>query len=63
MLQIIDLDKYFLVFIDAYKRGLGGVLMQDGHVVCYESLKLNEHEKKYPTHRTWIEGVTILSSW
>ena len=24
--------------------------MQDGHVVCYESQKLNEHEKNYPTH-------------
>ena len=31
------------------KRGLGGVLMQDGQVVCYESWKLNEHEEKYLT--------------
>lgn len=24
--------------------------MQDGHVVCYESQKLNKNEKNYPTH-------------
>jgi len=37
--------------------------MQDGHVVCYESSKLNKHEKSYSTHHTWSEGVAILSSW
>ena len=44
MLQIANLDKEFVVFTDACKRGLGGVLMQDGQVVCYESQNLNEHE-------------------
>ena len=24
--------------------------MQEGRVVCYDSLKLNEHEKNYVTH-------------
>ena len=38
------LNKEFVVCTDACKRGLGGVLMQDGHAVCYESLKLSEHK-------------------
>jgi len=47
MLKITDLDKEIAVCTYSCKRGLGGVLMQDGHVVCYESQKLNEHEKNY----------------
>jgi len=50
VLQIADLDKEFVVCTNARKRALGGVLMRDGHVVWYESWKLNEHEKNYLTH-------------
>jgi hypothetical protein len=28
-------DKDFTVFMDASKEGLGGVLTQEGHVICY----------------------------
>jgi hypothetical protein len=35
---------------DACKEGLGGILMQGGSVVFYESQKLNEHEVNYVTH-------------
>ena len=44
VLQIAYPDKEFVVCIDACKRGLGGVLMQDGQVVCYELHKINKHE-------------------
>jgi hypothetical protein len=44
--------------IDACKEGLGGVLSQEGFVVCYESQKLKEHEKNYATHD--LELVTIV---
>jgi len=44
VLDIVDIDKEFVVHVDDCKRGLGGVLMQKGHVVCYKSRKLNEHE-------------------
>lgn len=44
LLKIVDLEKEFVVCTYAFERGLGGVLMQDGQVVCYESHKLNEHE-------------------
>jgi hypothetical protein len=32
------------------KDGLGGVLTKDGHIICYESRKLKEHERNYGTH-------------
>jgi len=44
VLKIEDPNKEFVVCTDSYKRGLGGVLVQDGQVVCYEFQKLNEHE-------------------
>ena len=36
MIQIENMEKEFLVCTDACKRGLGRVLMQDGHVLCYK---------------------------
>jgi hypothetical protein len=43
---------------DACKEGLGGVLSQNGHVVCYESRKLKEHKRLYATHD--LELATIV---
>ena len=40
VLKIAYLEKYFVVCINACGQGLGGFLMQDNHVVCYESRKL-----------------------
>jgi len=37
---------------------LGGVLMQEGQVICYESRKQNENEKNYVTHD--IELAVII---
>jgi hypothetical protein len=37
ILKVADPDKDFTVCIDASKEGLGGVLTQEGHVICYES--------------------------
>jgi hypothetical protein len=39
-LRIIDLDEEFVVCIDGWKEGLGGVVSQNGHVIWYESIKL-----------------------
>lgn len=60
VLKTVDPDKEFVVCIDTCKRGIGGVLMQEGHVVCYESWKLNEREQKCVTHD--IELVAIIHS-
>jgi hypothetical protein len=49
MLKIIDPENNFLMCTDSCKEGLGGVLMQGGSVVCYESRKLNEHKFNYVT--------------
>jgi hypothetical protein len=37
VLKIVDPEADFLVCTNAYKEGLGGVLMQGGSVVYYES--------------------------
>jgi hypothetical protein len=58
MLKIADPEAEFLVCTDACKEGLGGVLMQEGKVICYESRKLNEHEVNYVTHD--LELATIV---
>ena len=36
--------KYYIVCTDARKERLQGVLLHEGHVVCYESCKLMDHE-------------------
>jgi len=50
VLNIADTDKEFVVCTNDCNKGLGGVLMQDGQVVCYESQKINEHEENYLAH-------------
>jgi hypothetical protein len=64
VLKIVDLDNEFLVCTDACKEGLGGVLMQEGHVICYESKKLNEHEINYVTHDLELSAIVhALKMW
>jgi hypothetical protein len=58
ILKIADPNKDFLVCTNDCKEGLGGVLMQEGNVIFYESRKLNEHEVNYVTHNK--EFATIL---
>jgi hypothetical protein len=58
VLKIAYPNKDFLLCKDAWKEGIGGVLMQEGHVICYESRKLNEHEINYVTHD--LELVSIV---
>jgi hypothetical protein len=41
VLKIADPDNDFLVCTYAWKEGLGGVLMQEGRVICYAYRKLN----------------------
>ena len=50
ILKVADPEKYFVVCIDACGQGLPGFLMQENHVIYYESRKLKEHEKNYATH-------------
>jgi hypothetical protein len=40
VLKIVDPNESFVVYTNACKEGLGGVLTQNGHVIGYESRKL-----------------------
>ena len=47
-----------------HKEGLRGVLMQEGHVIFYESIKLNEHEINYVTHDLELAAIVhALKMW
>lgn len=39
-----------IIYCDAFRVGLGCVLIKNGKVIAYASTKLKVHEKKYPTH-------------
>jgi hypothetical protein len=57
-------DEPFVVYCDASKLGLGGVLMQDGKVVAYASRQLRTHERNYPTHDLELAAVVFaLKIW
>jgi hypothetical protein len=64
MLKIVDPDNDYLVCTKSCKEGLRGVLMQEGHVICYESIKLNEHETNYVTHDLELAAIVhTLKMW
>eukprot|EP00253_Pinus_taeda_P019879 PITA_19879 len=58
ILSISDPNKDYIVCTDASKEGLGGVLMQEGRVIAYESRKLKEHEQKYSAYD--LELATVI---
>lgn len=57
IIKVVNPNKYFVVCIDAFIEGLGGVLMREGNVIFYKSRKLKEHEKNYATHSLELEMV------
>jgi hypothetical protein len=64
VLKVVDPEADFLMCTDAYKEGLGGVLMQGGSVVCYESRKLKEHDVNYVTHDLELAAIVhALKMW
>jgi hypothetical protein len=64
ILKVADPDRDFVVCTNACKEGLDGVLMQNEHVICYESRKLKEHEINYATHDLELEAIVhVLRMW
>ena len=64
VLRIVDPDGDFVVCTDASKEGLGGILLQNDHAISYESWKLKEHEKNYPTHDLELAAIIhALKMW
>jgi hypothetical protein len=64
ILRIIDPNEDFIVCTDACNEGLGGVVSQNGFVICYESRKLKEHERNYATHDLELAVIVhALRKW
>jgi hypothetical protein len=64
ILRIVDPNEDFIVCIDACKEWVGGVLSQNGYVVCYESRNLKEHEMNYATHSLELAAIVhALNMW
>ena len=58
VLTLPDPHESFEVYCDAFRQGLGCVLMQTGYVVAYASKQLKPHERNYPTHD--LELVVVV---
>ena len=58
VLQIADPDGHFVVWTNRSMEGIAGVLLQNDHVIYYESWKFKEHEQNYPMHV--LELATII---
>eukprot|EP00253_Pinus_taeda_P018941 PITA_18941 len=64
ILSIADPNKDYVVCTDASKEGVGGVLMQEGKVIAYESRKLKEHEQRYSAYDLELTAVIhVLKMW
>ena len=63
-MSIADPNKDYVVCTNASKEGVGGVLMQEGRVIAYESRKLKEHEQKYSAYHLELAYVIhALKMW
>jgi hypothetical protein len=64
ILRITDPEEDFIVCNVACNEGLGGVVSQNGFVICYESRKLKDHERNYATHDLELEAIVhALRKW
>ena len=57
ILKLTDFERPFEVHTDASNFAIGGVLMQDGHLVAYESRKLQDRERRYPVHEKEMTAI------
>ena len=64
MLKLPDFGVPFELHADASDRAVGGVLVQMGHPVAYESRKLKDAEQRYNTHEKEMTAVVhCLETW
>lgn len=56
-MRLSDYGKSFEVHTDASDFAIGGVLVQEGHSMAFESRRLNNIERRYPTHEKEMADV------
>ena len=62
--RIVDPEGNFALCTYVCKQGVSGVLMQDGHVISYESRNLKEREHNYATHDLELAAIIhALKMW
>jgi len=64
VLKLPNFDKDFEIHSDASDFAIGGVIVQDGRPVAFESKKLSEMEQRWPTHEKEMWAVIhCLKTW
>jgi hypothetical protein len=61
MLKVLDFEKDFEIHSDAFDLAILGVLVQGGRSMAFESKKLNETERRSPTHARKCGRSYIIS--
>ncbi|GJY99794.1 reverse transcriptase domain-containing protein [Tanacetum coccineum] len=59
VLALPDRPDDFVVYCDAFRIGLGCVLMQRGKVIAYASRQLKIHEQNYTTHDLELGAIVF----
>jgi hypothetical protein len=64
MLKLPKFDKDFEIHSDASNFAIGGILMQDEKPMAFKNKKLNEAERRWPTHKKemWVV-IHCLKIW
>jgi hypothetical protein len=64
VLKLPDFDRDFKIHSEASNFVIGGVLMQKGRSMAFESKKLNEMKRRWPTHEKemWVI-IHCLKTW
>ena len=64
ILRLPSFELPFEVHTDTSEKAVGGVLMQDGHPVAFESRKLNPAKQRYSAHeKEMVVVVHCLQIW
>jgi len=64
VLKLPNFDKDFEIHSNVFNFAIGGVLVQKGRPVAFESKKLNETKRRWPTHEKEMWAVIhCLETW